>query len=107
MCFTMVAAALMAVLLYKENGIRDQKALTDAAYATSPIPGTPAVRDGEYEKDVEKLDVRIANMTTQAEDREGNKEVALGTSKIVSRPSRDRDGVIRLTVFCRTTSTHV
>lgn len=33
---------------------------------------------------IEKLDQRIATMLLQAEDREGNKEVALGTSKIVS-----------------------
>ncbi|RKF63046.1 DNA topoisomerase 1 [Erysiphe neolycopersici] len=31
---------------------------------------------------ISKLDERIANMRLQAEDREGNKEVALGTSKI-------------------------
>lgn len=33
---------------------------------------------------LEKLDTRIATMSLQAEDREANKEVALGTSKIVS-----------------------
>jgi len=33
---------------------------------------------------LEKLDARIATMRTQSEDRENNKEVALGTSKIVS-----------------------
>jgi len=33
---------------------------------------------------IEKLDQRISTMLLQAEDREGNKEVALGTSKIVS-----------------------
>ena len=33
---------------------------------------------------VEKLDQRIENMKVQMEDKEGNKEVALGTSKIVS-----------------------
>lgn len=38
----------------------------------------------KYEKDLEKLDTRIATMQTQAEDRDNNKEVALGTSKIVS-----------------------
>jgi DNA topoisomerase-1 len=37
-----------------------------------------------YEAAIEKLDQRIATMLLQAEDREGNKEVALGTSKIVS-----------------------
>ncbi|KAI9727937.1 MAG: DNA topoisomerase 1 [Chrysothrix sp. TS-e1954] len=36
----------------------------------------------KYEKDVEKLESRIANMRLQAEDKEDNKEVALGTSKI-------------------------
>ena len=33
---------------------------------------------------IEKLDQRISTMLLQAEDPEGNKEVALGTSKIVS-----------------------
>ena len=61
----------------------------------------------KYEKDVEKLDVRIANMTTQAEDREGNKEVALGTSKIVSRPFRHFSRVTILTILFRTTLTLV
>jgi len=37
----------------------------------------------KLENNIEKLDTRIANMLLQAEDREGNKEVALGTSKIV------------------------
>lgn len=36
------------------------------------------------EANLKKLDERIATMRLQAEDREGNKEVALGTSKIVS-----------------------
>ncbi|CAL3963968.1 unnamed protein product [Diplocarpon coronariae] len=36
----------------------------------------------KYEVAIEKLDARIAAMRLQAEDREGNKEVALGTSKI-------------------------
>ncbi|SMQ51091.1 unnamed protein product [Zymoseptoria tritici ST99CH_3D7] len=36
----------------------------------------------KYEKDLEKLDARIATMKLQAEDRDNNKEVALGTSKI-------------------------
>ncbi|KJX92617.1 DNA topoisomerase I like protein [Zymoseptoria brevis] len=36
----------------------------------------------KYEKDLEKLDARIATMRLQAEDRDNNKEVALGTSKI-------------------------
>lgn len=38
----------------------------------------------KYETALKKLDERIATMLLQAEDREGNKEVALGTSKIVS-----------------------
>ncbi|GAB7363508.1 hypothetical protein MBLNU230_g3777t1 [Neophaeotheca triangularis] len=36
----------------------------------------------KYEQQIEKLDQRIATMKTQAEDRDNNKEVALGTSKI-------------------------
>ncbi|KAG9889133.1 DNA topoisomerase 1, partial [Aureobasidium melanogenum] len=36
----------------------------------------------KYEGQIEKLSVRISNMELQAEDRESNKEVALGTSKI-------------------------
>lgn len=35
-------------------------------------------------KQVEKFDERVKVLETQAEDRDGNKEVALGTSKIVS-----------------------
>jgi DNA topoisomerase I len=38
----------------------------------------------KYEANIQKLDERIASARLQAEDREGNKEVALGTSKIVS-----------------------
>lgn len=37
----------------------------------------------KLEAAVEKIDQRITTMNLQAEDREGNKEVALGTSKIV------------------------
>ncbi|KAK5195416.1 DNA topoisomerase 1 [Exophiala xenobiotica] len=36
----------------------------------------------KLEENIKKLDARIANMEIQAEDRENNKEVALGTSKI-------------------------
>ncbi|KIW50805.1 hypothetical protein PV05_09592 [Exophiala xenobiotica] len=36
----------------------------------------------KLEENIKKLDQRIANMEIQAEDRENNKEVALGTSKI-------------------------
>ena len=38
----------------------------------------------KFEGNIEKLDQRISTMLVQAEDKEGNKEVALGTSKIVS-----------------------
>jgi DNA topoisomerase-1 len=38
----------------------------------------------KLEASISKIDDRIATMKLQAEDREGNKEVALGTSKIVS-----------------------
>ena len=38
----------------------------------------------KFEGNIEKLDQRIQTMLVQAEDKEGNKEVALGTSKIVS-----------------------
>lgn len=46
---------------------------------------TPTVE--KLEAAVEKIDQRITTMNLQAEDREGNKEVALGTSKIVSPTS--------------------
>ena len=38
----------------------------------------------KLEANIEKLDQRIETMSLQAEDKENNKEVALGTSKIVS-----------------------
>jgi DNA topoisomerase I len=38
----------------------------------------------KLESNVTKLEQRIENMSLQAEDKENNKEVALGTSKIVS-----------------------
>lgn len=38
----------------------------------------------KLEASLEKMEQRIANMSVQAEDKESNKEVALGTSKIVS-----------------------
>lgn len=38
----------------------------------------------KVEANIQKLDQRIENMMLQAEDKENNKEVALGTSKIVS-----------------------
>jgi DNA topoisomerase I len=43
----------------------------------------------KFETAIKKLDDRIATMLLQAEDREGNKEVALGTSKIVSTLLQD------------------
>ena len=39
----------------------------------------------KFMKAIEKIDERIIVTETQAQDRDGNKEVALGTSKIVSR----------------------
>lgn len=39
----------------------------------------------KLEGNIEKINQRIENMKIQMEDKEGNKEVALGTSKIVSR----------------------
>ncbi len=38
----------------------------------------------KFEAAIQKIDDRITTMELQVEDREGNKEVALGTSKIVS-----------------------
>lgn len=38
----------------------------------------------KLESQIKKIDERIKNLEAQAADREGNKEVALGTSKIVS-----------------------
>jgi len=40
----------------------------------------------KLETNIEKIVQRIENMKIQMEDKEGNKEVALGTSKIVSSP---------------------
>lgn len=42
----------------------------------------------KLENNVTKLDQRIETMSVQAQDKEDNKEVALGTSKIVSVASR-------------------
>lgn len=42
----------------------------------------------KLENNVTKLDQRVENMSVQAQDKEDNKEVALGTSKIVSVASR-------------------
>jgi DNA topoisomerase I len=43
----------------------------------------------KLEDNVQKFDTRIATMALQAEDKENNKEVALGTSKIVSGDNFD------------------
>jgi hypothetical protein len=59
----------------------------------------------KLEGNVDKLNQRIENMKIQMEDKEGNKEVALGTSKIVSQSSHGRHRAL-LTHF-RTTSTLV
>lgn len=40
----------------------------------------------KLENAIQKLEQRIENMELQAQDKEDNKEVALGTSKIVSLP---------------------
>lgn len=40
----------------------------------------------KFDAQVEKINDRIRNLELQSADREGNKEVALGTSKIVSGP---------------------
>ena len=60
----------------------------------------------KLEGNIDKLHQRIENMKIQMEDKEGNKEVALGTSKIVSSPA----GWVsrkRLLTVCRTILTHV
>ena len=49
-----------------------------------PEGKSPSVE--KYEQDVVKLDDRINNEVVKAQDKEGNKEVSLGTSKIVSFP---------------------
>ena len=41
----------------------------------------------KYQSNLEKLDQRINNMLMQRKDKDNNKEVALGTSKIVSVPT--------------------
>ena len=51
----------------------------------------------KLEGQLEKLDGRIATLRTQSEDRENNKEVALGTSKIVSCNLACGDGFEMLT----------
>lgn len=66
----------------------------------------------KMEEKVEKLQQRIHTMTTQSEDKENNKEVALGTSKIVSYsfstpPICTRSEEQSADFVCRTTSTLV
>lgn len=57
---------------------------------------TPTVE--KLQANVQKLEERIRNLELQSADREGNKEVALGTSKIVShRVLYTRFGTVRLT----------
>ncbi|MBA7489734.1 hypothetical protein ES702_00268 [subsurface metagenome] len=58
----------------------------------------------KLEANLEKIEQRAANMAVQAEDKESNKEVALGTSKIVSFLSLDV--VMHLLTLIRTTSIH-
>jgi hypothetical protein len=60
----------------------------------------------KLEGNIDKLHQRIENMKIQMEDKEGNKEVALGTSKIVSclRALRLKAALLTL---CRTTLTRV
>lgn len=57
----------------------------------------------KLEQNIDKLVQRIENMKIQLEDKEGNKEVALGTSKIVSG-YLDKPGCSMLTMNPRTIS---
>jgi len=57
----------------------------------------------KLEANLEKLDQRIKNMELQAQDKESNKEVALGTSKIVS-PSSLLPQLMKPNLTYRTTS---
>lgn len=61
----------------------------------------------KMEANIEKLDQRINNMLMQRKDKDNNKEVALGTSKIVSAISVFQSLKMRLTYLCRTTLTRV
>lgn len=61
----------------------------------------------KFETQIEKLDQRIATAKTQSEDRENNKEVALGTSKIVSHSQCVVNGERYTNLHDRTTSTLV
>lgn len=55
---------------------------------------------------VEKINERIRTLELQSADREGNKEVALGTSKIVSFPLCSCQSMQMSLHYARTTSTH-
>ena len=59
----------------------------------------------KLEANIEKINQRIENMKIQMEDKEGNKEVALGTSKIVSPHKHIR--CCSLLTHCRITLTLV
>lgn len=59
----------------------------------------------KFIKNIEKLEERIKVLETQAEDRDGNKEVALGTSKIVSPGQGDEPPRQEADRYYRTTST--
>ena len=68
-----------------------------------PEGASPTVE--RYLAQIEKIDQRINTMMLQAEDREGNKEVALGTSKIVSYPnSATLPRITDILTPCRTIS---
>lgn len=58
----------------------------------------------KLDANIEKIEERIKNLEAQSADREGNKEVALGTSKIVS-PTDSCAGCLVL-ISGRTTSIH-
>lgn len=60
----------------------------------------------KLQETVKKFDGRIATMSVQAEDKENNKEVALGTSKIVSLRRNHGIGEVANLFICRTTLTH-
>ena len=68
-----------------------------------PEGKSPSVE--KLEENIKKLDGRIATMKFQAEDKENNKEVALGTSKIVSILLADL-AQTRANEHCRITSIH-
>ena len=61
----------------------------------------------KYEANLEKLDQRINNMQIQRTDKDNNKEVALGTSKIVSRSVSTSKRMRTNLRMIRITSIHV